>query len=107
MRGGGAADPFGPDPADLTAHVDAAVLAAVARAAGAEAFGPLPQGVFLGRIGLGTRAAMLAAADGARGARHLAAAQRLMAPEAMGRLFKALALASPGFGPPAGFDEKD
>jgi NADH dehydrogenase [ubiquinone] 1 alpha subcomplex assembly factor 7 len=107
MRAGRAADPLGPDPADLTAHVDAAALAAVARAAGADAFGPLPQGVFLGRIGLATRAAMLAAADGARGARHLAAAQRLMAPEAMGRLFKALALASPGCGPPAGFDEKD
>jgi SAM-dependent MidA family methyltransferase len=104
MRAGRAADPFGPEPADLTAHVDFAALAATARAAGAAAFGPLPQGVFLQRIGLPTRAAMLAAADAARGARHLAAAARLTAPEAMGRLFKALALASPGLPPPPGFD---
>jgi SAM-dependent MidA family methyltransferase len=100
MRAGRAADPFGPEPADLTAHVDFAALAAEARAA---AHGPLPQGLFLQRIGLPTRAAMLAAADGPRGARHLAAAARLIAPEAMGRLFKALALASPGLTPP-GFE---
>ena len=104
MREGRAADPFAPGPADLTAHVDFAALAAAARAAGAAAFGPLPQGVFLHRIGLPTRAAMLAAADGPRGARHLAAAARLTAPEAMGRLFKALALASPGLPPPPGFE---
>ena len=104
MRAGRAADPFGPGPADLTAHVDFAALAAAARAAGAAAFGPLPQGLFLQRIGLSTRAAALAAADGPRGARHLAAAARLTAPEAMGRLFKALCLASPGLPPPPGFD---
>jgi SAM-dependent MidA family methyltransferase len=104
VQAGRAADPFGPGPADLTAHVDFAALSAVARAAGAAAFGPLPQGVFLQRLGLPTRAAMLAAADGSRGARHLAAAARLTAPEAMGRLFKALALASPGLPPPPGFD---
>ncbi|MFN6955178.1 MAG: SAM-dependent methyltransferase [Acetobacteraceae bacterium] len=104
MRAGRAADPFGPDPADLTAHVDFAALAAAARAAGAAAFGPLPQGLFLQRIGLPRRAAMLAAADGPRGARHLAAAARLTAPEAMGRLFKALVLSSPGLPPPPGFD---
>jgi SAM-dependent MidA family methyltransferase len=103
MREGRAADPFGPDLADLTAHVDFAALATAARAAGAAAYGPLPQGVFLQRIGLPTRAAMLAAADDARGARHLAAAARLTAPEAMGRLFKALALATPGLPPPPGF----
>jgi len=104
MRGGRAADPFCQEPADLTAHADFAALAAAARAGGAAAFGPLPQGVFLRRIGLATRAAMLAAADGPRGARHLAAAARLTAPEAMGRLFKALALASPGLPPPPGFE---
>lgn len=104
MRAGRAADPFGRDPADLTAHVDFAALAAAARASGAAAHGPMPQGLFLQRIGLATRAAMLAAADGPRGARHLAAAARLTAPEAMGRLFKALALASPALPPPPGFE---
>jgi len=103
MRGGRAVDVLGPGLADLTAHVDFAALAHEARGAGADCFGPLPQGVFLGRIGLGTRAAMLAAAEGARGARHLAAAARLTAPEAMGRLFKAMALATPGLAPPPGF----
>jgi SAM-dependent MidA family methyltransferase len=104
MRAGRPADPFGPEAADLTAHVDFAALAAAARGAGAAVHGPLPQGVFLQRIGLASRAAVLAAAEGARGARHLAAAARLLAPEAMGRLFKAFCIASPGLPAPPGFE---
>ncbi len=74
LRAGRPVDPFGAEPADITAHVDFAALAAAARTAGATVHGPLPQGVFLQRIGLAARAAVLAAAEGARGARHLAAA---------------------------------
>ena len=99
------ADPLAdPGSADLTAHVDFAALAGAARAAGAAAHGPLPQGVFLARLGLHSRAAALAAADPGRGTRHIQAATRLTAPEAMGRLFKALVLCHPGLPTPPGFE---
>jgi SAM-dependent MidA family methyltransferase len=102
----GVADPLGPPgAADLTAHVDFAAIAAAARAAGAAVQGPLPQGVFLGRIGLFARSAMLARMDPAGARHHLSAAQRLAAPEHMGRLFKALCLCHPGLPTLPGFEE--
>ncbi|WP_367614849.1 class I SAM-dependent methyltransferase [Plastoroseomonas arctica] len=105
MRGGEAVDPLvAPGDADVTAHVDFAALAEAARGVGAAAHGPLPQGVFLQRLGLASRAAMLARADPAGAGRQLAAAQRLLAPEAMGRLFKALALCDAALPTPPGFD---
>jgi SAM-dependent MidA family methyltransferase len=106
LRAHAAADPLsGPGTADLTAHVDFAALAEAARARGAAVHGPLPQGVFLTRLGLHSRAAALAASDPGRGARHLEAATRLTAPEAMGRLFKALCLCHPELPAPAGFED--
>ncbi|MFT8247037.1 class I SAM-dependent methyltransferase [Roseomonas sp. BN140053] len=105
VRAHGAADPLAaPGTADLTAHVDFLALAEAARAAGAAAHGPLPQGIFLRRLGLTQRAAVLAAVDPRRAAEHLAAAQRLHAPEAMGLLFKALALCHPALPTPPGFE---
>ena len=67
--------------------------------------GPLPQGVFLGRLGLLSRAAILARLDPRGATRHLAAAQRLAAPEHMGRLFKALCLCHPSLPTLPGFEE--
>ncbi|WP_073131641.1 class I SAM-dependent methyltransferase [Muricoccus roseus] len=105
IRNRAPADPLAdPGSADLTAHVDFAALAAAARAAGAGVHGPIPQGVFLARLGLHSRAAALAASDPGRGARHVEAAMRLTAPEAMGRLFKALVLCHPGLSTPPGFE---
>jgi SAM-dependent MidA family methyltransferase len=105
MRAGQPVDPLAaPGEVDITAHVDFAAFAAAARAAGAVAHGPLPQGVFLQRLGFMTRAAMLARLDPARAKAHLAAAHRLTAPEAMGRLFKALALCDSSLPIPAGFE---
>lgn len=106
MSAHGVADPLGPPgSADVTAHVDFAALAAAARGAGAAVRGPLPQGVFLGRLGLFSRAAILARMDPGGASRHLAAAQRLAAPELMGRLFKAVCLSHPGLPPPPGFED--
>ena len=106
MAAHGVADPLGPaGSADLTAHVDFGALAATARAAGARVQGPLPQGVFLGRLGLFSRTAMLARMDPRGAARHLAAAQRLAAPEHMGRLFKALCLCHPALPTLPGFED--
>jgi SAM-dependent MidA family methyltransferase len=105
MRAGQPVDPLAAaGEVDITAHVDFAAFAAAARAVSAEAHGPLPQGVFLQRLGFMTRAAMLARLDPARAQAQLAAAHRLTAPEAMGRLFKALALCDSSLPIPAGFE---
>ncbi len=105
LRGGRPADPLAdPGEADLTAHVDFAAIAAAARAAGAAAWGPVPQGWFLARLGLYQRTGRLAAANPARAPGLLAAAQRLAEPNRMGRLFKVLAMTHPALPAPAGFE---
>jgi SAM-dependent MidA family methyltransferase len=100
-----AADPLAePGSSDLTAHVDFAALAEIARQAGAAAHGPLPQGLFLTRIGLPRRAAMLAQSRPRLAGEILSGAERLVAAEGMGRLFKALALCDPALPAPPGFE---
>lgn len=105
IRAGRPADPLAnPGEADLTAHVDFAALADAARAAGGVAHGPVPQGLFLARIGLFQRTDRLA--RGQKPARALAlieAARRLAEPARMGRLFQALAITAPDAPVPAGF----
>jgi len=99
------ADPLAePGSADLTAHVDFAALAETARAAGTATHGPIPQGLFLQRLGLHTRAAMLAQSAPRLAGLILSGAQRLTAPEGMGRLFKALCLCDPSLPTPIGFE---
>ena len=97
LGGHRAADPLErPGAVDLTAHVDFAALLRAARRLGLGAWGPVPQGVFLTRLGLHARAAVLARA--ATPAQRIAIARgcaRLIADDGMGRLFKAIALTSP------------
>lgn len=106
----GPADPLAsPGSVDLTAHVDFAAVAAAARAGGAAVHGPLPQGLFLQRLGLMSRAAILARSAALAGRRDqagliLSGAERLVAAEGMGRLFKALCLCHPALPPPPGFE---
>lgn len=90
-----------PGSRDLTAHVD---FAALRRLAAPDAFGPLPQGLLLQRLGLMTRAATLARARPRLAGEILSGAERLVAAEGMGRLFKALALCDHRLGPPPGFE---
>jgi NADH dehydrogenase [ubiquinone] 1 alpha subcomplex assembly factor 7 len=105
LSGHDAANPLAePGSVDITAHVDFSALARVARAAGATAHGPVPQGLFLQSLGLVTRAAMLARAAPHSAGMQLSAAQRLVASEGMGRLFKALALCHPHLPAPPGFE---
>ncbi len=93
-----------PGEADLTAHVDFAALTEAAAAQGAVVYGPVGQGAFLESLGISARAEALAAAahseqvEAIRVGRH-----RLVAAEAMGRLFKALAIADPDLESPPGF----
>lgn len=84
-----------PAEADLTAHVDFATLADVARQAGARVSFTAEQGSFLRALGLEARAAQLAARSPARSGELAAAVERLAGPEQMGALFKVMALAAP------------
>ncbi len=98
------ADPWrAPGSADLTVHVDFFALAAVGREAGARQFGPVTQGAWLEAMGIGLRAAALAKATPDRAGEIEAARERLVAPEQMGRLFKAMALVAVSWPEPAGF----
>ena len=101
------ADPLEhPGEADLTAHVDFAALARAARAAGAEAHGPVTQGEFLKALGIELRAErLLARATSEQAEAIRSGLHRLIDDAEMGRLFRVLALTSPGFGQPAGFDQ--
>ena len=93
-----------PGSADLTAHVDFAILARAASEAGATAHGPVTQGEFLSRLGIGARAeTLLRRATPAQAEDIRAACRRLIGPEEMGTLFKALALTSASAPPPPGF----
>ncbi len=98
LAGGKPADPLtAPGTADLTAHVDFAALAAVARESGAAVHGPVPQGLFLAALGLFQRANRLAMhLPPAQAAAVMDAARRLGEPNRMGRLFKALAVSTAG-----------
>ena len=104
VRGHERANPFeAPGEHDLTAHVDFGTLAAAATQAGAQVFGPVDQGQFLTALGIGARASRLAASAPDRAASVHADHDRLVAPDAMGALFKVLGVAAPNWPAPAGF----
>jgi SAM-dependent MidA family methyltransferase len=107
LRDGRPADPLAdPGSADLTAHVDFGAFATAAREAGATVFGPIPQGLFLARLGLFQRTDRLARGHPPeRAAALIEAARRLGEPDRMGRLFKALAVCGPGCPTPPGFED--
>jgi NADH dehydrogenase [ubiquinone] 1 alpha subcomplex assembly factor 7 len=97
-----------PGAVDLTAHVNFAAVAAVARQNGARVFGPETQGAWLRRLGIDIRTERLARGKSEdMRATILSGTKRLTDPRAMGSLFKIIALADPslahleGFGPAA------
>lgn len=92
-----------PGDADLTAHV---AFDDLARAAGPSvaAYGPIGQGVFLSRIGAPERAAALARAAPDRAEDLASGLRRLIDPDAMGALFRAMALLPRDRSTPAGFE---
>jgi NADH dehydrogenase [ubiquinone] 1 alpha subcomplex assembly factor 7 len=105
IAGGKYANPLlEPGGADLTAHVDFAGLAAAARAAGGQAQGPVKQNAFLTALGLPQRTDQLAQKFPPSAEKLRLAARRLTAPEAMGSLFKAMAICPKGFPPLPGFE---
>ena len=92
-----------PGDADLSAHVDFAALAQTAREAGAAPFGPVPQGEFLEALGIVQRAATLARGKLGSNPEIDAQLERLILPDQMGTLFKALAILPAHARTPAGF----
>ncbi len=94
-----------PGDADLTHHVDFEALIRAATKAGAVPFGPIPQMVFLSRLGIAQRSqALLATATPEQAEAIRSAAHRLVHPREMGEIFKALALIHPALPVPPGFD---
>ena len=105
VRGHQFANPFEePGGRDLTAHVDFATLNAAAAAEGVAVSGPATQGRLLTALGIDARAAALAKAAPDRAGSIAADRARLIAPDQMGDLFKAVAWRAPGWPEPAGFD---
>jgi NADH dehydrogenase [ubiquinone] 1 alpha subcomplex assembly factor 7 len=91
-----------PGEADLTAHVD---FEALAKPFSKAAFyGPIEQGSFLEALGIRARATALAANANEQQRHEITSAlKRLTERDAMGSLFKVMAVTSPGIPVPAGF----
>jgi SAM-dependent MidA family methyltransferase len=88
-----------PGESDLSAHVDFLALAQAARRGGAVPWGPAGQGPFLLDLGITARAERLIQNDPA----VATALDRLINPQQMGTLFKALAIVAEGAPKPPGF----
>ena len=94
-----------PGEADITAHVDFGAVGRTAADAGARVLGPVSQGAFLKNLEIDARAEALAAAAPAHSQNIADGLKRLIPDDAMGRLFKVMALISPGMTPPPGFEK--
>ena len=99
------ADPLAdPGEADLTAHVDFEAVAKTARGAGARVTGVAPQGTWLERLGIAARTKALAQLHPDRAQEFEVARKRLCDADQMGELFKVIAIHSPDWPVPAGFE---
>jgi len=101
-----------PGTRDLSAHVDFTALGDAAVRCGASVCGPVEQGAFLTALGIVARAEKLARSQrmGSRWTAHLSDSpqvrrqlDRLILPEQMGTLFKAIAIVPKSAPTPAGF----
>jgi NADH dehydrogenase [ubiquinone] 1 alpha subcomplex assembly factor 7 len=88
---------------DLSAHVDFSALVAAGKRGGASVSGPVTQGAFLANLGIAERAEQLMKANPEQAHDLLAATERLIGNDTMGRLFKVLALMPPAITDVAGF----
>ena len=93
-----------PGEQDLTAHVDFEAVCRAARDAGAAVTPLASQGEWLIRLGIQARAQALSGANPDRSGAIDGDLRRLTSPEEMGRLFKVLAVHSPHWPAPAGFE---
>ncbi len=93
-----------PGEQDLTSHVDFEAVARRANAAGASVSSLTTQGQWLERIGIRARASALSARNPAGAQEIEGAVDRLCNPDAMGKLFKVIAIHAPEWPAPAGFE---
>ena len=93
-----------PGEMDLTAHVDFATLDTIARREGL-ASSLTTQGAWLGAMGIALRAKALAKASPSRADEIEIAVERLVQPDAMGELFKCLAITARDWPRGAAFPE--
>ena len=99
------ADPLAdPGEQDLTAHVDFESVTDAAHQAGAAVTALAPQGEWLTRIGIVQRAESLIRQNPDRASDIGSALSRLTATDQMGEMFKVIALHSPNWPTPAGFE---
>jgi len=105
VRGHRRCDPLDtPGEADLTAHVDFAALSRESTRSGAAVYGPVPQGLFLVRLGIAERAETLRRRATPAQAQDIeSGCHRLIADEEMGTLFKVLAITNRDQPAPPGF----
>jgi len=103
------ADPLkNPGQADVTAHVDFQALARAVEDLGARVHGPVPQGDFLKRLGIETRAVTLMAKASHEVSEDISGAlKRLIGVGrgGMGSMFKVLAISEPNLTALAGFSD--
>jgi SAM-dependent MidA family methyltransferase len=103
------ADPLkNPGQADVTAHVDFQALVRAAEDIGVAVHGPVPQGEFLTRLGIETRALTLMAKASHEVSEDISSAlKRLIGGGrgGMGELFKVLAISEPNLSALAGFED--
>lgn len=92
-----------PGEADLTAHVDFATLADIARSRGTKWLGTVPQGAWLRALGIEARAEALADFAPQHRDALMRAKHRLIDDGQMGLLFKVMGLAGPDWPDAAGF----
>jgi SAM-dependent MidA family methyltransferase len=92
-----------PGEQDLTSHVDFEGVARAAREAGALVTALQSQGEWLNALGIGQRAAALTTANPERAGEFASAVQRLTGADQMGGLFKVIAIHSPDWPAPPGF----
>ncbi len=92
-----------PGEIDLSAHVDFAAIGEAARHGGAAVYGPRGQGEFLADLGITGRAEQLMKTNPAAAQNLFAAVERLIGPDQMGNLFKAMAFLPPSAAKPPGF----
>ncbi|HJS41350.1 MAG TPA: SAM-dependent methyltransferase [Sphingomicrobium sp.] len=98
------ADPLAePGEQDLTAHVDFEALARAVNSLGVVVQGPVGQGTWLKRIGIGGRAQTLIASNPDKRHDIEKAIDRLCGLDEMGELFKVMAISGAGWPQPVGF----
>jgi SAM-dependent MidA family methyltransferase len=104
VKGHRFADPLSdPGEQDLTAHVDFEALALAVSDMDVVINGPVSQGEWLTRLGIGERAQSLIASNPDKRHDIEQAVDRLCGLDEMGELFKVMAMRGPGWPEPAGF----